>query len=76
VTERGPRHMALFTSPRVPGSHFKVELDAGTATRLRAVINTEQLTAQMTDKMAEQLFGSHSPDDEEEEPLHDPFGRN
>lgn len=74
VTEQGPKHMALFTSPRAPGSHFKIELDPGTAARLRAIINAEAVTAQMNAQMTEHLFGKD--DEEEEEPLHDPFGRN
>jgi len=72
ITEAGFCHMLLFTSPRVPGSHYKVQVDDGTAARVRALINAEVITAEMSDEMSEQLFGT----DNEEEPLHDPFGRN
>ena len=72
ITKTGPCHMLLFTSPRVPGAHYKVQVDSGTAARVRALINAEIMTAEMSDKMSEQLFGT----DDEEEPHHDPFGRN
>ena len=75
ITAEGPRHMMLFNSARVPGSHFKVEVDAGTATRVRALINAEVVTAQMSEQITEQMFGV-ADDEEEEEPLHDPFNRN
>jgi hypothetical protein len=74
ITEKGPVHMALFTSPRVPGAHYKIQVDSATAARIRALINTETMTAEMSDQMADQFFGG--PTDDEEEPKHDPFGRN
>lgn len=74
LTENGPKQMALFTSPRVPGAHYKVEIDAGTANRIRALINAEAVTAQMSEQLTEQMLGTD--DEEEEEPQHDPFGRN
>ena len=72
ITNKGPCHMLLFTSPRVPGAHYKVQVDGGTAARVRALINAETMTAELSDQMSEQLFGN----DDEEEPQHDPFGRN
>lgn len=73
LSNDGPSHMALFTSPRVPGTHFKVQVDADVAAKLRTLITTEHLTAEQTAQMTGNVFGI--PDDEEE-PRCDPFGRN
>ena len=35
------RSMLLLHSPRLPGVCYKVEMDAGTAQRLRAIIQAE-----------------------------------
>lgn len=76
LTENGPKQMVLFTSPRVPGAHYKVEVDVGTANRIRALINAESVTAQMSEQLTEQMLGTTDEEEEEEEPQHDPFGRN
>ena len=79
VTEvygKGPCHMLLFTSPRVPGSHYKVQVDAGTAARVRALINAENTTAQIAEQMAAQLTDQLFNVDDEDNRPHDPFGRN
>ena len=41
ITLDGEKHSMLFTSPRVPGSHFKVETDAATVQRLRVALTQE-----------------------------------
>ena len=71
ITDKGPCHMLLFTSPRVAGAHYKVQIDAGTAARIRALITAETKTAELSDQVSEQMFG---PD--EDEPQRDPsYGR-
>ena len=65
------------TSPRMPGSHYKIAVDASTAARVRVLLNTESVTAEMSEEMSDQLtdqmFGEAN---DEEELKHDPFGRN
>ena len=73
LTDSGPCHMLLFTSPRMPGSHYKVQVDAATAARVRTLITSEAITAEMSQQIADQITGA---DDEEEEQPHDQFGRN
>ena len=41
ITAQSTNHMMVFTSPRIPGSHYKVETDEGTAARMRALIDAE-----------------------------------
>ena len=45
VTNSGPRHMLLFTSPRAPGSHYEVEVDSPTAAKMRTLISIENQIA-------------------------------
>jgi len=68
ITAQGPRHMMVFASPRAPGSHYKVETDADTAVRMRALINSEIKAA----CLADQMLGS---DDGDDQPHDDPFNR-
>jgi hypothetical protein len=63
ITEQGPRQMLILASPRIPGSHYKVETDPGTAARMRALINTEVHSA----CLAEKISGFS----DEEDPQHD-----
>lgn len=73
-TSSGAKHMLLFTSPQLPGAHYKVEVDPATAARVRTLINHESMTVELTDQMAaEMLNAGESP---EEDPKYDPFGRN
>ena len=58
--------MLVFSSPRVPGSHYKVEADGKTAARMQVLINAELHSATVTGKML-----GH----DEDEPHHDPFNR-
>jgi hypothetical protein len=67
ITKEGPRHMLVFASPRTPGSHYKVEADAATAARMRALINAEVKSA----CVADETLGSGDGDDHP----HDPFNR-
>ena len=67
ITEQGSRHMLVLTSPRMPGTHYKVETDAGTAARMRALITTECQSACMSDQMTGLS--------DEEDPQHDQFDR-
>jgi hypothetical protein len=68
LTQEGPRHMLILASPRNPGSHFKVEADAGTAARMRAIISTEIKSAAVVGK----ILGSGNGDDQ---PHDHPFNR-
>lgn len=67
ITQEGPKHMLVFTSPRCPGSHYKVEADEGTAMRMRALIPTEIKAA----SVAGHIFGP----DEDDHPHEHPFNR-
>ena len=66
ITSGKPRHMMVFSSPRNPGSLFKVETDTATAHRLRALINSVVNAATAVAEMLGQ---------DEDNPHHDPFNR-
>ena len=66
ITAQGQRNMLIFCSPRTPGAHYRVEADPGTADRMRALVQSEV-----------RVLKNHAqtPDDDEDQPHHDPFNR-
>jgi len=60
------RHMLVFTSPRVPGSHYKVETDPATAMRMKALIDAEVKAV---------MIAGSSQHDDEDPPCDAPFDR-
>lgn len=65
VTGCGSCHMLVFQSPHLPGTHYRVETDAGTVGRLQAIISSE----------AAALMAAAAQADEDEGELRDPSGR-